>query len=213
MSFLRRYINFTIFVAVTAVVALALSFVIDPVRAMLAGFDAGAIVFLGLIVRKAMTEKSSAMRTSAASNEPDRHTLNIIAWGVVAIVITAVWIELTGHGGNHGTGIALAGLTLVLAWLFANTLFGLHYAHVWYLRDSNGKDHGGLDFPGFDPTPDYWDFAYFAYVLGMTFQVSDVQITSKRMRRIALIHGLVAFFFNIAVLALSVNLLAATLGR
>ncbi len=213
MSFLRRYINFTVFIVVTAVVTLALAPFIHGGRALLIGFDSGALVFLALIIRKAMTEQSAAMRTHAASNEPDHHVLNVFALLVVVVIIVAIWIELTGQGGRHGTGIALAALTLCLAWLFANTLFALHYAHVFYLRGSHGKDAGGLAFPGSDPTPDYWDFAYFAIVLGMTFQVSDVEVTSKRMRRIALGHGLVAFIFNIAVVALSVNLLATALGR
>ncbi len=212
MSFARRYSNFMIFLAVAIGVGGPLASFIYPGRALLFGFDAGAVVFLALIARKAMTEPSAVMRASAASNEPDRHTLNIFGLIIVSIVNVAVWIELTGRGGRHGTGIALAAATLTLAWLFANTLFALHYAHVWYLADTHGKDSGGLDFPGKDPTPDYWDFAYFAFVLGMTFQVSDVQVTSRRMRRLALIHGLVAFVFNIAVVALSVNLMATALG-
>lgn len=213
MSFARRYLNFTIFVAVMAVVALGLMPLIYGGRALLIGFDAGALVFLGLIIRKAMIEQSAALRAHAARNEPDHHVLNLLALLVVTVVIVAIWIELTGKGGGHGTGIALAAVTLALTWLFSNTLFALHYAHVYYLRDRHGKDVGGLDFPGTGTPPDYWDFAYFAFVLGMTFQVSDVAVTSKRMRRIALAHGLVAFVFNIAVVALSVNLLAAALVR
>ena len=215
MSAIRRYANFWIFLAITVVATAVLSTFIYPARALLIGFDLGAIVFLALIIVKFGDDKASEMRARAANNEPDHTTLTVIALLIAMVVIAAVWVELSAKGGRHGTGIALSSLSLCLAWLFANTLFALHYAHVWYLPDDKGKDakdSGGLEFPGDDPTPDYWDFAYFSFVLGMTFQVSDVQITEKRVRRLALFHGMLAFLFNIAVVALSVNLMASALG-
>ena len=213
MSFARRYANFTAFIVVAIVAAAAFSFAINPTRAVLAGFDCGVLVFLVLLVIKFRSDKAATMRSRAAANEPDHHTLTALAMLVVAIVLTAVWVELTGHGGAQGTGIALSATTLALCWLFANSLFALHYAHVYYLKAKSGKaDTGGLEFPGTDSTPDYWDFAYYAFVLGMTFQVSDVQITSQRMRRLALLHGMLAFLFNIAVVALSVSLVASALA-
>ncbi len=211
MNVLRRYAIFSIFAAITIIVTAGLSAIMYPGRALLFGFDAGAIVFLALMVRKFRNDQAEAMRARAASNEPDHNTMTIIALLTALVVLVAVWVELTGKGGKHGSGIALAALSLVLAWTFANTLFALHYAHVWYLKGMKG-DCGGLEFPGEDKTPDYWDFAYFSFVLGMTFQVSDVQITTKRVRRLALLHGLLAFLFNIAVVALSVNLMASALG-
>ncbi len=86
-----------------------------------------------------------------------------------------------------------------------NTIFALHYAHEFY-GDWGGKG-SGLDFPG-TREPDYWDFFYFAFVIGMTFQVSDVQITSRRIRRLALFHALIAFAFNTAIVALSINIIS-----
>jgi uncharacterized membrane protein len=116
----------------------------------------------------------------------------------------------------------IAGRTLLLAWLFSNLLFALHYAHEFYapgdLSDDDGRgdgekqDSGGLQFPG-DGLPDYGDFAYYSFVLGMTFQVSDVQITARPMRRLALYHALVAFLFNIIVVALSVSLISNMLQK
>ncbi len=97
----------------------------------------------------------------------------------------------------------LAAASIVLSWCFLNTMFGLHYAHEYYMRAPDKA----LLFPG-DAEPDYWDFMYFAFVLGMTFQVSDVQITRPRVRRIALVHGIIAFFFDVFILALSVNVVA-----
>jgi uncharacterized membrane protein len=100
--------------------------------------------------------------------------------------------------------------TLTIAWLFGNMVCALHYAHMFYDPAPGGGDHAGLVFPGTE-RPDFQDFCYFASVLGMTFQVSDVQIVSSRIRRAATVHALVAFFFNIGVVALAVNVVAAAI--
>lgn len=210
MNFLRRYIAFTAFVATMIASGTVLAFFIDPPRALLAGFDAGALIFLSLLLLRFNRETAEKMRHRAADNEPDHHSLVIIALLIVAVILTAVWVELAGSGHRSTQGIILAACTLSLAWLFTNCLFALHYAHNWYLGGSDG-DRGGLSFPGNDEAPDHWDFAYFAFVLGMTFQVSDVVITSKAMRRLALFHAMLAFVFNIAVVALSVSLVATAL--
>ena len=107
--------------------------------------------------------------------------------------------------------VALVAVTLFVSWLVTHTVFALRYAHEYYAATPGvaGID-GGLDFPG-GAAPDYWDFFYFALVLGMTFQVSDVQITSKKLRRLATLHGLLGFLFNTVILALSVNIGASLL--
>lgn len=210
MNVIRRYPHFTALIVITIVVSAAVLATLHPARALLVGFDCGAVVFLAMLLAKFRTDKAAAMRSHAARNEPDHHVMTAVALFVVAIVVIAVWVELSGDGGHQASGIALAAVSLALAWLFANSLFALHYAHVYYLRHAGG-DLGGLDFPGSDKTPDYWDFAYFAFVLGMTFQVSDVQISSGRIRKLALFHGLLGFVFNIGVIALSVSLVAGAL--
>jgi uncharacterized membrane protein len=92
-----------------------------------------------------------------------------------------------------------------------HTLFALRYAHEYYSIVPGGDAvEGGLKFPGDDP-PDYWDFFYYALVLGMTFQVSDVEILSRKLRRLASVHGLLGFLFNTVILALSVNIAASLL--
>ncbi|MGU7624645.1 DUF1345 domain-containing protein, partial [Klebsiella aerogenes] len=93
--------------------------------------------------------------------------------------------------------------TLVISWLFSNTVYALHYAHLYYSSDGEGGDHGGLDFAGDAPEPDYWDFAYFSFTLGMTFQTSDTGVSSPRIRRVVLGQSMAAFVFNIGVLALT----------
>ena len=111
--------------------------------------------------------------------------------------------ELAGY-------IVLSVAAIVLSWLLVHTLFCLHYAHVYYTgahKFERDETTGGLIFPGHG-SPDYLDFAYFSFVIGMTCQVSDVQISSKAMRRLAMVHGLISFAFNTAILALFVNIIA-----
>ena len=108
----------------------------------------------------------------------------------------------------------LAGGTILLSWGFTHLLFAIHYAHGFYGDADDPGDSagvaGGLSFPG-EENPDYWDFLYFSFVVGMTCQVSDVQVTSRVMRRLTLGHGIIAFLFNTVILALSINLLAGLL--
>ena len=203
MSWYRRYARFAMFFVLMIVatgVIYALTGKIVP--AVLGGFDLGAVAFLGATLWSLSDDKVDEMRKRAAENEPDQYILQIVAGVIVLVVITAVGFELTSGSGRS---LALAGSTLLLAWLFGNLLYAIHYAHSYYLDDGSGQDCGGLEFPG-DDDPVYWDFAYFAFVLGMTFQVSDVQIKRMPLRRTALIHSLIAFLFNLGVIALTVSL-------
>lgn len=100
-------------------------------------------------------------------------------------------------------------LTIVGSWLLVHTVFALEYAYRYY-HDTNitSKQSPCLDFPN-ETDPDYWEFLYFSFVIGMTSQVSDVQTTSRLMRRLALLHGIISFFFNTSILAMSINIIAA----
>jgi len=100
--------------------------------------------------------------------------------------------------------------TLVLAWGFVNAVYAVHYAHIFYDRTSSGADRFGLRFPK-TQYPEFSDFIYFSFVIGMTFQVSDVEITLPRLRRIVTVHAILAFFFNLGVVALTINVLAGVL--
>ncbi|MEP6928178.1 MAG: DUF1345 domain-containing protein [Ginsengibacter sp.] len=103
--------------------------------------------------------------------------------------------------------IAIAGM--LLSWILIHTIFALRYAHIFYGDDkAKPQTHAaGLEFPD-DKKPDYLDFAYFSFVLGMTFQVSDVQVTSKRLRRLVMLHGILSFGFNTIMIALTINIIA-----
>jgi len=107
--------------------------------------------------------------------------------------------------------LVLSMVALAVSWLLIQTIFAFRYAHVYYQIDGAGKRHtGGLEFPG-KQDPDYFDFLYYAHVVGMTSQVSDVVVTSRRMRHLTLLHSVTAFAFNMLVLALSINLVAGAI--
>jgi uncharacterized membrane protein len=95
--------------------------------------------------------------------------------------------------------------TLSVAWLFSSVIYALHYAHLFYTGEK-GKDVRGIEFPKTDE-PDYWDFLYFATCLSMTFQVSDMNITSRKVRRVVMFHCLAAFVFNLGIIAFTINVL------
>ncbi len=139
-------------------------------------------------------------------------------FGVVLFAATAsflaTWLLLTSTKNSptrHLDGaMILAILTPILSWFLVHTRFALQYAHAYYAGALEAtRDHvsGGLIFPGKEH-PDYLDFAYFSFVIGMTCQVSDVQIAKKNLRRLAMLHGLISFAFNTAIIALIVNIVA-----
>ncbi len=127
--------------------------------------------------------------------------------GFLAVLLLIVTKKHTVGREPFQLSIAIAGM--LLSWILIHTIFTLRYAHIFYGDHETFKDThaGGLIFPG-NNNVDYFDFAYFSFVLGMTFQVSDVQITSKKIRRTALFHGLLSFGFNTIMIALTINLIA-----
>ena len=143
------------------------------------------------------------------------------AWVVSALVIVASAITLlaltmmilgksTPSEDLKILRLTLGGVGMICAWLLIHTVLALHYAHLYYGDPADGKQQhrGGLDFPG-DRDPNYSDFFYYAFVIGMTCQVSDVSTLSRGMRRLTLVHSVVSFFFNTMVIALTVNLIAS----
>jgi len=181
---------------------------VDPARAIVLAFAAAALFFLIAVGWMFAHSDTAKMRSRARTEDQGRWSALWSSVAVSGVVLVALGLELHGSKSGAAFEIALAAASLLLSWLFMNTMFALHYAHAYYGDDDSGKHHrGGLDFPG-EEDPDYWDFAYFAMVLGMTFQVSDVQTTDHRLRRIVLVHSVIAFFFNVVIIALSVNVVA-----
>jgi uncharacterized membrane protein len=156
------------------------------------------------------TASSDRLRLNAAMNDAGRVLLLLIAALLLAVVLVVVVVEMGKQGRSSGREVVLVAATLTIAWIFGNLVCALHYARMFYDVRPGGGDHAGLLFPGAE-APDFSDFCYFAFVLGMTFQVSDVQILGKRIGRTATAHALLAFFFNIGVVALTVNLIAGAI--
>ncbi|HEY6893905.1 MAG TPA: DUF1345 domain-containing protein [Rhodanobacteraceae bacterium] len=173
-------------------------------RGMLYAFDAAALIFLAGVVWMFGRSSTTLIRARVAEQDAGRWGVLWSGVAVSAVAVVSLGIELRASESGVMT-IVLAAASLVLSWCFLNTMFALHYAHEYY-RASSDKV-AALAFPSCDD-PDYWDFMYFAFVLGMTFQVSDVQIQRRSVRRVALAHGIVAFFFDVFILALSVNVVA-----
>lgn len=174
-------------------------------RAALTGFDLASLIFLVSIAPLFGRHEADDIRDQARRNDANRAVLLGVTGATMAVILVAVASELKSK--SDPAVIALVIATLVLAWLFSNVIYAIHYAHLYY-GDANGKpgDDKGLDFPQCDE-PDYWDFMYFSFTLGMTFQTSDVEMTSRRVRRIALGHTMAAFVFNLGVLAFTINVI------
>ncbi len=120
-----------------------------------------------------------------------------------------------GHGADVNSHILLSITAVIISWWLLHSIFTLRYAHLYYdinKDDGTPRQGGGLDFPGGEE-PDYLDFVYFSFVLGMTFQVSDIVITSKSIRRLATMHGLLSFAYNTAILALSINVISGMVAQ
>lgn len=180
---------------------------VEPARAILLAFDVAAVAFLAMLAHMFTGADKAQMRLRA--REEDQGRWGALFFGVSLSIVVVVALGLELHAADHGgwPQIAIAAGTLILSWLFMNAMFAVHYAHAYYGDDLRSSKCGGLEFPGKDD-PDYWDFAYFAIVIGMTFQVSDVQITDRGLRRAVLLQSIIAFFFNVIIIAISVNVVA-----
>jgi uncharacterized membrane protein len=172
----------------------------------MAGFDLAALVFLLSCVPLLGTKEARVIREHAAQNDANRHWLLIITGIVMTALLIAIAAEAVGHNPEPFTKVLIIA-TLILAWLFSNMVYALHYAHLVYMRPDVGCV--GLEFPR-TAHPVYWDFVYFSFTNGMAFATSDVVITETRMRKTVIIHGLAAFGFNIGVLAFTINVLGSS---
>jgi uncharacterized membrane protein len=200
----RPWLAVSSIVSTVACVVLSLSGV-KLATALLLSFDLGALLFLCMLARLFTRTSAERMARLAHAQDTGRRSTLCIAVAVSGVVLLALSTELHAAKSGGATAMGMAALSIVLSWLFMNTMYALHYAHGYY--GDFGKQHEGLEFPG-TKQPDYWDFVYFALVIGMCFQVSDVQITSHTLRRTALLHSVVAFFFNVFIIAISVNIAA-----
>lgn len=169
-------------------------------------FDLAAAVFLASLVPLLKESGGAVIRRHADANDANRTLVLIVTAFVMIVVTAAITGELPGARSGALPSIVKLVTTLLLIWLFTNFVYALHYAHAFYTAGPDGADCGGIDFPG-TKEPAYADFVYFSLTLGMTFQTSDTDITSRRVRNVALFHSFTAFLFNIGVIAFTINAL------
>ena len=171
------------------------------------GFNFAAAVFIVSLYPLWNDSSAVQMRAHAQANDANRMLVLVITTLVTFAVMAAITGELPAAKDGDKLAMAKLVVTLLLVWSFANLVYAIHYAHYYYATDpGKGGDVGGLDFPG-TKVPDYKDFAYFAFTLGMTFQTSDVSIRAGRLRHVVLLHSFGAFVFNIGVIAFTINAL------
>jgi len=208
-------------IILSIIFALTVSFLLPSIFSLstriLCIWDAGMISFLVASWVVMMRAKIKTMRRNAQSQDEGRAVilgLIIAAASSNLLAIAFILREAKGQEVNivipH---VSLAIVTIIGSWLLIHTIFAMHYAHEYY-QDHPTQSHlkaGGLDFPD-DVEPDYWDFLYFSFVIGMTSQVSDVPITSRSLRRLALMHSILSFFYNTAIVAMSINIIAGLIG-
>jgi len=177
---------------------------------LLIAWDAGATLYLVLVYHLIGGARIVDIRRRAALEDEGRFGILVLTVASALASLGAIIAELgvaVHESEHHPRQLMLATLTILLSWALTHTIFALHYAHEFYGAEGGTR---GLAFPG-DEDPDYWDFVYFAFVIGMTSQVSDVAIASRSIRRTATAHGIVSFVFNAALLALTVNIAASAI--
>ena len=174
---------------------------------LLAGWDVGVGFYLVATCLLMSRSTVNEIRRRAAIHDEGSAALLVLIPAAAIASLAAIVVEFGNTELITGWADLAFGMgTILLSWLFLHVVFALHYAHEYYGERSDDQI-GGLKFPG-SQGPDYWDFIYFSFVIAMTSQVSDVAITSKVIRRVATLHGVLSFFFNVSVLALTVNMVS-----
>lgn len=204
----RLFASFGVFVAIAATLSAVTNWRLSP--RLLVGWDIGIGLYLVLAFHMMAGSDVHSIRRRAAGQDEGKFAMLVLTVAAALASLGAIVAELSSTlnaGARQPTQLVLAIATIVLSWAFIHTIFALHYAHEFY--DDEGG--GGLTFPGPDEEPDYWDFMYFSFVIGMTSQVADVGVTSKPIRRTVAAHGVFSFVFNVALLALAVNIAASAI--
>jgi uncharacterized membrane protein len=208
-----RHRNFYVSVA-SGLVAGALAAALAPSLAIIIAANVFFVVYLVLTFVSAQKLSADFLRKHAA--EEDAPAPFILLVMLVAVAAAAVSLFLVLHDdGRMPLQLGLGALSVVLGWFAVHTMWAMHYAFEYYQVPENeqggkksrtpGKIQGGLAFPGEDD-PTGIAFVYFAYVVGMTAQTSDTNVTSNGMRRLVLVHGVFSFFFNTVIVAAAVNI-------
>ena len=176
-------------------------------RSVMLGFDLSSLVFILSCIRLYNAE-AAQMREVAVADNANRVILLILVFALGIVILVAVGSEMASDKATSALDIAITIVTLLIAWFFGNTVYALHYSHLFYTADDGGRDQAGIDFPGAKDLPAFSDFVYFAFTIGSSLSISDTPITSLHVRKIVTAHTIVAFIFNVGIFALTVNMLA-----
>jgi uncharacterized membrane protein len=176
---------------------------------VLIAWDVGVGLYLVLAFVMMANSGLHHIRRRARLQDEGQIMVLVLTAAAALASLGAIFALLGAGNSRQASDLILATLTIVLSWAFTHTMFALHYAHEFH--DENGGRGGGMQFPGDDPEPDYWDFMYFAFTVGMCAQVSDVTVSCKPIRRTVLGHSVISFIFNAALLALTVNIAASAI--
>ncbi len=182
------------------------------VTSAILAWDATCLTFIALAIHMMWGADPARMRATAATQDQGQGVILTLAIAAAAASIWVIAQELSAAKADVGLvkalRVSLVFATVAASWFMVQLIFALHYAHEYYAPDDDTpRDAGGLLFPGGEE-PDYWDFVHFSVVIGVASQTADIAFTSKELRRIGTVHGIVAFTFNTVVLALTINLLA-----
>jgi uncharacterized membrane protein len=184
-----------------------LSIRVPAAVAALGGWDLGGFTLLGLAWARIAGADATVTQRRAAVEDPGRTLVYVLVLcsSAVSLLAATPLARAKGIAPQHGTMLVVFCLaTLAVSWALTHTAFALRYAHLYYREDDEGL--GGVEFPGGEP-PTYLDFAYLAFTIGMTFQVSDTAISSEQIRRAVLLHAVLSFAYNTAILAFALNLI------
>lgn len=192
----------------TLATSIALATIIVPWwRSVMLGFVLSSLVFM-ISCASLYKAKPADMRKVAVANDANRSILLFLAFALGMIILVAVGSEMASSKAASATDVAITISTLIMAWFFGNTVYALHYCHLFYSADDNGKDQAGMQFSGGNNLPVFSDFVYFAFTIGSALAVSDTEVTSRYIRKIVTAHTIVAFIFNVGIFALTINMLA-----
>ncbi|MFN3847501.1 MAG: DUF1345 domain-containing protein [Paracoccaceae bacterium] len=201
--------RFLAFLAVFGAATVAAAYQLQIEEALILGFDIAALVFIALALPLWADDNPDGARARAARDDGGRVLPILTAIAALAAIFLALGRMVESRSALTFADFAVVAGTLVLAWLFSNLVYAFHYAHLYYDQVEAG-DAGGIVFPE-GGKPEFADFVYFALVIGMTCQTADLVISARHIRRVATLHGLFAFFFNLGILALTINVLSGVL--
>jgi uncharacterized membrane protein len=196
------------------VAGLALTPVVGWELAVLSGWDVAAIVILVTVARVALSADAACTEQHAVLEDETRDTARIVMLSACVASLAAVGfaLGLAKHedGARRVTDILVATATVLLSWTVVNTVFMLRYAHLYY--GSPGHHAALIDFNESGIAPDYRDFAYLSFTIGMTYQVSDTALRDRAIRREVMLHALLSYLYGVAIVATTVNIIASLLG-